>query len=396
MVEHAVIVLYTGGRDARIHFIGHAGHLREAGELVRHAVNAPLQHIQDLLAGDLDHGEGIAEGLYSQQIAHGNIACFDGGADAAAVDDDNIRSAGLAQICVRHEVRHVGFRTAHDPDRGAVFILGFGIHDGQVNRGFSDNFGSNFADFLIDGFNRVFCDILQPQQFRSGEAGSPGIQFGGYLAVGGDGQGTDKSQLGAAGGAHDVLSVLVLHRYLLDIVAVAVQHCGDSCGVGNHIRVRKGLALVLVSQVGEKNDVVNPFRGHVIHGFLHSGVKLLTGFVSQEVAVELAFVVPEVLRVGGPERFRGGYTDKADLSAADFLDQIGREDLDPVPKKIAADIGEIGLGDQFQQVVHAVVEVMVAGNGHVVAHGIHDGQDRFPGCQRSGSFPLIVVPVVHQ
>ena len=80
--EQAVLVGGAGGLDVGVDLIGQAGNLQEAAVLAGHVARAPLQRVEDLLAGGLDHAQGVAEGMHLEDSAQSDIARGDGDADA--------------------------------------------------------------------------------------------------------------------------------------------------------------------------------------------------------------------------------------------------------------------------------------------------------------------------
>ena len=118
--------------DVAVDLIAQAGDLQEAAGLAGHRAGAPLQRVQDLLAGDLDHAHGVAEGMDLEDIVEGDVARVDVDADAAAVDKGDIR-AGLVAVGVRAQVAQVGLGAADHADGLAVGVHLLGVVDGQIH-----------------------------------------------------------------------------------------------------------------------------------------------------------------------------------------------------------------------------------------------------------------------
>ena len=114
-----------------------------------------------------------------------------------------------------------------------------------------------------------------------------------------------------------------------------------------------------------------------VNGLLDGGVEVLAVVALLEAVDVLALVVLEVGR-GGLDKGLGGVdAHVGDLHIAVGQHLVGLED------GLAVQVGEVGadvgilrlLGGQGQEVVHAVVELMVAGDGQVVTRFVHDLHD---------------------
>ena len=133
-----------------------------------------------------------------------------------------------------------------------------------------------------------------------------------------------------------------------------------------------------------------------VHGGLHSGVQRVAGVILGEAVDVVAVAVLEVGGGGAGEGLGGGHAHKGDLHAVELLDDVGLEHQFAFLGEVGADVGEISLLHQGQEVVHAVVELMVSGNGHVVAHGVHQVDDGFTLGHGANRFALDGVAVIHQ
>ena len=396
MVEHLVRGFHNGRRDGRIHGEGDAGHLVKSAELAGQGVHGPLEGVQHLLAGDLDHGQAVAEGMDAQDVVQGQVALVQLHADAAAVDEGDVRFAGLVQVGIGAQVTEVGFRAADDPDGFAVFGLCNGVIDVQIHRGG----GNHLVQLLIQGalgsLDGLQAGVFQAQQVHSGDILCPGVQAGRHGTVGADGGIADIRQLCAAAGTENGVAVLVLGDHLLGVMAVAVEPQVDAGGVGDHFVIPPGGALGFVAHVRHDDDVDSAFGADFIHSLLHSRVDGFAVFILHEVVDEVAFGILEIPRGGGAERHRRGDADEADLHTVEFLDDPGLEDQLPVLVEVAAEVGETGLFGQLKEVVHAVVEFMVAGDRDVVSDGVHDVDDGFALGHGADGLTLDGVTVVHE
>ena len=376
--------------------IGQAGDLQEAAVLAGHVARAPLQRVEDLLAGGLDHAQGVAEGMHLEDVAQSDVARGDGDADAAAVDERHIGLA-LVAVGVGAQVAQVGLGVADDADGLAVFIDRLGIVDGQFHVGL----GHNLVQLLIEGFGGLGHGggdvVLNAQQRGHGHVVGPGVQAGLDGTVGsGDARIADAAHLGAAAGARHVLAVLVLHDHLVGVMAVAVKEGVDAGGVGDHIGVGVGRAGRLVAKVRHGDDVVRALGDGRVHGGLHGGIELFARLILHEAVDEVALVVLEVLGGGGGDGLGSGDAHEGNLHALDLLDHIGVEHQLAVLVEVGADVGEVGHFRQLQETVHAIVEFVVAGDGHVVAHGVHQADDGFACGHGADGLALDGVAVVHQ
>ena len=179
-------------------------------------------------------------------------------------------------------------------------------------------------------------------------------------------------------------------------MAVAVQEGVDAGGVGNHIGIGVGRAGSLVAQVGHGDDIVRALGNGRVHGGLHGGVELFARLILHEAVDEVALVVLEVLGGRGGDGLGGRHADECDLHALNFLDHIGIEHQLAVLVEVGAEVGKVSHFRQFKETVHAIVKFMVARDGHVVAHVVHQADDGFARGHGADGFPLDGVAIVHQ
>ena len=394
--EHAVGIGGGGGFDVGVDLIGQAGHLQEAAVLSGHIPCAELQGVQNLLACGLHHAHGVAEGMHLQDVAQGDVPGLQAGTHAAAVDEGDIRP-GLVAVGIGAQVAQVGLGIADDADGLAALIHGLGIIDGQIHGGL----GHLLAQLLVQcgggGLHSLGGVVLDAQQLRRGNRIVPGVQAGGELAGGGlDLQPAHAAQLGAAGRTQNVHAVLVLHGHLVGVVAVAVQEGIDAGGVGNDVGVGPGSTGFLVAHMAQGHHVLGARFPGSVNGGLHGVVDALTGVVLHEAVDVVAIIVLEVLGGGGGDGLGGGDAHEGHLHAVKFLDDVGLEDKLPFLIEVAADVGEAGLPGQLQEPVHAVVELVVAGDGNVIAYAVHQGDDGVAGGHGAHRLALDGVAVVHQ
>ena len=97
------------------------GLVQEGAGLAGDLSGAPFQGIQDLLAGGLNHRQGVAGGMDLQDVVPGDIAPGNADPDTAA-DHKADFGAGLIAYCVRTQIAQVGLGTADHADGLPVFI----------------------------------------------------------------------------------------------------------------------------------------------------------------------------------------------------------------------------------------------------------------------------------
>ena len=396
MVEEVVLIQHAGALDAGVILEAHARHLVEAAEFTGQGVDGPFERVQHLLTGDLNHSELVSVGEYLEDVIEGNVALADGDADAAAVDEGDVGVAGLVKISVGAEVAKVRLGAADDADGLAVLGRGLGIIEGEIDVGGGDNLAELFVELCRAGVDSLSRGVFNTDERGERRAAVPAVELRGDLAVAGDVQHADVGKLGAAGRADNVLAVLVLHDNLVGIMAVAVQQGVNAADMGNHVGIGPGLALGLVAQVAHDDDVIGALGAGGVHGLLHGVIEGFAGLVRHEVVNEVAVFILEVAGGGGADGIGGGDADKGDLHAADFLHEPGLQQQLAVFVEVAADVGEVGLFCELQEVLHAVVELMVAGDGRVVAHDVHDVDDGGAFGHGADGLALDGVAVIHQ
>ena len=179
-------------------------------------------------------------------------------------------------------------------------------------------------------------------------------------------------ELGAAGGADNILAVLVLHDDLIGVMAVTVKPCVNAADVRNHIAVHPRGALCLVAYVPHDDYVISTFGAGGVNGFLHGVVNAFAGLILQKSIDVVAAVVHEVTRSRRAEGIRCGHADEGDLHAADLFHEPRLKDQLALFVEVAADVRELGLFGKLQEAVHAIIKLVVAGDGHIIAHDVHD------------------------
>ena len=110
----------------------------------------------------------------------------------------------------------------------------------------------------------------------------------------------------------------------------------------------------------------------------------------------MTLLVPEIGGIGRGQGLRRCDAYKGDLFSGRLYDLVGLEHQLSFFIKIAADIGIFRLVRQFQEPVCSIIEFMIAGNGHIVVHGIHQVDHCFALADRAQGFPLDGIAVIHQ
>ena len=153
-----------------------------------------------------------------------------------------------------------------------------------------------------------------------------------------------------------------------DGVGVAVDDEIDALHVLGQIIGGVGLGALVHAQVREADDDVGTLRLEVGNLRGRAGIELAAVLAGEELQPL------DELRVGLGLGLGGLKTEEADLHAALFDDGIGVKDgLSVRAEHVRAQDLELGGLHVLRQLRIAVVELVVANGGHVVAGGIHHG-----------------------
>ena len=122
------------------------------------------------------------------------------------------------------------------------------------------------------------------------------------------------------------------------------------------------------------DDQIRALGARGVHGVLHAGVQRRAGFILLEAVDEFAGFILEILRRGRGDRLRRADADEGDFQSVEILDYVRVEHgfADAQIREIAADVREVRLRAQRKELIHAIVELMVAGHGDAVADFVHD------------------------
>ena len=349
-----------------------AGHLRETAEGFRRAESTGLERLKQLGAGHVNNCQRVAERQHGVDVLLGDVARLDSRADTAAVGDGDHHfrihfqrgiGADLPEHGVRDQVAEVGLRVTvavgglraveRDLADGKLLAIGLvdGVDDGLGGRGdlliarFVVNDGDVLAfDLLLvpDGLELVADDLLR------------GVVNGDDADVGkGRARGLDVLAV-RAGGDHAVGVAVDDEVYALHVLGQVIG------GVG--------LGALVDAQVREADDEVCALRLQVCDLRGRAGIELFAVLAGEELQPL------DELRVGLGLGLRRLEPEEADLHAALFDDGVGIENgLAVGVEHVGAQDLELGSLHVLRQLGIAVVELMVADGGHIVAGGVHHG-----------------------
>ena len=316
-------------------------------------------------------------------IAVGDVADLDVVAHAAAVDEGDV-SAQQDAVGVRAQVAEVGLGIA---DRA----LAIRAVDGQLHAGLGN-------DLLLQGVELI----------------GDGLDIGRRLGVGLDrvqinvlvGDGTvglnddlaDVGELGAGLLKDDLLAGLILDRFGEGGVGVTVDEGVKAGGVGNDFLAHPGGGLLVDAEMAEADDIIGARGLGRVDGLLHRIVEVSAVIALAEAIDVIAVGILEVGRGGLGKGLRRADADERDLHALDL------EHLVSVEVGLAVLTGEVGgeirvLGQilgNVQELIHAVIELMVAGNGRIVLEVVHDVNDVLALGERTDDIALNVVARIHE
>ena len=381
--ELGLIVLHHGAGNVRIDGVGQAGNLQEAAALAGIGRGAELQSVLDLLTGDLNEAGLVAEGMDLDNIAVGDVADLDVVAHAAAVDEGDV-SAQQDAVGVRAQVAEVGLGIA---DRA----LAVRAVDGQLHAGLGNDLLLQGVELIGDGLDigrrlgvgldRVQVNIL---------VGDGAVGLNDDLA--------DVGELGAGLLKDDLLAGLILDRFGEGGVGVTVDEGVKAGGVGNDFLAHPGGGLLVDAEMAEADDIIGARGLGRVDGLLHRIVEVSAVIALAEAIDVVAVGVLEVGRGGLGKGLRRADADERDLHALDFKDLIGVEvGLAVLAGEVGGDVGILRqiLGN-VQELVHAIVELMVAGNGSIVLEVVHDVDDVLALGERADHAALNMVARVNE
>ena len=355
------------GRQVGVDLILEAGYLQEAAVLAGADAGAQLQGVQNLLAADLHQAGCVAVGVPVQNLPVGDVASRNVRTHAAAVDKRNV-SVQHVQISVRAQVAQVRLCAAHRA------VPRLGILRGQVVRRVGHNLLQQRLILRLDAGNvrrriRVVLHLL-----------GRGQQLDLQAAVLQEAQLADVRELRTRLSVQNRLAVLVRELGVDRAVAVAVDHSVHAAHMRDHFRCRPGRGLLVDAQVTHQDHVVRAIGSRRVDRSLGRGVQTLAGAVLAEAVNVLARLVLEVDRRGLGQRLGRANAHDGHLLAVRLKDLVGVQHGSGglavhVVHEVRRHVGIIGFLHVREEARHGVVELVVAGHRHVIAHEVHDVDD---------------------
>ena len=319
----------------------------------------------------------------ADDVAIGDVARGNVGTDAAAVDEGHI-GAQHRTVSVGAQVTQVGLSAADG-------TLAVGAVDGQLHLGLGDDLVLQGVELLshggdVSGGISVGSHIGQVDIL----AGDGAVSLNGDLAHVG--------QLGAGLGESHVVAGLILHSLGEGGVGVAVDESVKAGGVGDDLLGGPGGGLSVDAQVTQADDVICAGGFRRVDGLLGRSIQLLAVAALTETVDIIAVCVLEIGGRGLCEGLGGAQAHESDLLAIHLEQLIGVEHgLASLIHKVGGDIRVLGLfPSQLQELIHIVVELMVAGDSHIVADLVHNVHDVLALGQRADHAALDGVTGVHQ
>ena len=181
---------------------------------------------------------------------------------------------------------------------------------------------------------------------------------------------------------------------------MAVDEGVQARGVGDDFLRGPGLGGGIIPQVAQSDDVVSLLGGGV-DGLLHGGIEGGAVLAGGDAVDVLAIRILEVGGGGLGEGLRRGDAHEGHLGAVHVEDLVALQhgitgDAVLLMVEVAGDVGELGLLDGGQGAGHAVVELVVAQGGDVIARGVHQLNDGLALVHAAVGGALDVVTGIHQ
>ncbi len=129
----------------------------------------------------------------------------------------------------------------------------------------------------------------------------------------------------------------------------------------------------VLAEMSQKDDEIGAFFARGVHLRLHGIIKKFPRFIFFETVNIFARIVFEMGGIGGNKCLRCGDADKGDCFSVRFHDFIRFENelARACIGEIAAVIAAFQIFGQFEEIAHAVIEFMIAGDGEIVIGDIH-------------------------
>ncbi len=379
------------------------------------AAHADLEHVEQVLPRNLQRAHLVVERAHRHEVAIGQRALVDVRAHAAAVDQRHV--AGLAAVRrmveerVGHEVAQVRLGLSDPPGNAVVFLRA------EKHLGGAHFLARDLIELVLQlGHERRDLGIgAVPLLDELGAHPRGGKGHLGLAREGVDDERAEALELGARLGDHDVLAAVVLYlRLHVHLVRMAVDDHVDAVRVGDDLVAAPTVLGAPLPQVAKKHHVIGiaAARGtRLVHGRLHRVVEALSALVAAEAVDIVSVFILKALRHRRRQGGRGGGADERDAHrlARDlaFLHAVGVEHAVSVDvHEVAADVaharlrrvardGALGLA-QLEELLHAVVELMVSAGHEVVAARLDGLGGRLALGEGADDAALDVVPGVDE
>ena len=395
---HALVVLLDGGGDGGVDGVAQTGDMEEAavlhGAVSGHVLGAPLQSVQELLAGNGLQAGHVAEGVDRLAGLIGDLPGDGLVADAAAIHHGHVHiQIHLVEEVVQGvggKVTGVGLLLADQPVALGVIVV-------QRHLGIADDLAQLLVQLSHPGvLNGLHLGV-------GGHFGQilGGEELGGDGAVSGNGHLTHSVQIGAGLGEDHGAAALIRDLLHGDRgVGVAVNESVQPGGVGDHLAAGPGLGGLVHAQVAQGDDIVR-LGGGGVDGVLHRGVESLAVRTPGDPIDVVAVLILEVGGSGLGEGLGGGDADEGDLYAAHLEHLVAVQHILTghavgLVVEVAGHIGEVRSLDGSHAAVHAVVKLVVAQSGQVIARCVHQLGDGGALVHGTVGGALDVVAGVHQ
>ena len=381
-ISLGVLVVFLCSVDGDLH----TGDLREAADCLRGAVGRSFQRLEQLRAGHIDDRDGVAEGQDGEDIVLGHVAGLDRSADAAAVGDghDVVRidlGDGAGILLGEAPDHRVGDKVAVIGFLGAVARRLCAV---QLDLG-----GGEFhAVFGFDIVDDLLC-FRQDRLVLIVEAFLAGLDKVVLLDLLRGVVNDDYADVGKfrAGGLDGLVVLALFHDRMRVCVNDEVQTRDLFVKVIGTVR----LGGSVHAEVGQADDEVRSVGLQRVDLSLRVLPDRGIGRVRQEGQSLDQRGIRLRLRLG---RFQA---EEADLHAALFDNGIRLKDGSALGvEHVGAEDREVRLLHVFLKLREAVVELMVAEAGDIVACGVHQLDGVRALAQGNGSLALTVVAGIGQ
>ena len=297
--------------------------------------------------------------MYRDDITVGDIAFFDRYANTAAVDKRDI-GAQYILIRIRAEIPKIRFFASDQ----TVLLL---VRNDQIDIRLCNNCLDQCVIFRLDAVDKlrnicilVLCHVCADV-------------FSSDRTVLSDDDLADVFKLRAGRYHLDGFSVFVLHALNEQFVCVTVQQRVDTRCIFDNICRGPRRARSVRAEVCDCDNIVSARLLCSVNSALYSLVQLVTGLVVAEVIDIVSELILEIGRGGLYQGLRGADAGKCNLLAAVSHHLIGIKHKLVAFHEVCGHISCFHLRyDDIEELIHAIVEFMVARNDNVIANFVHD------------------------